>query len=262
MEVKETLRTLLDHGSEFINTNSEIPFHSFLLNLLESKGWAVESIRLLIRRGADPGHYVLPWGGCLPLAIYGSDMESPEGLRDALILLIINGADVYARNGDGRSATDIANDARTEWRYDRWWHINSDLRLKDIWSEALTACGYDPEEVFDKSLQAVELSDSDDDMDGDEEDYDSEDEDEDEDESDISEAEDQDNIITHQDDENITRSQGPELSLDRPRKPFICKTCRHRKESTDDEPPKQTGPAVQSQFDWSTLEDDTNVWKT
>ena len=272
MEVKETLRTLLDHGSEFINTNSEIPFHSFLLRLLRSKKWTLESIRLLIRRGVDPGQYVPPWGGCLPLAIYGSRMEGLEELRDALILLIMNGADVYARNSYGRSATDIANDAFTKCWYDDWWDVNDDLKLKDIWTEALTACGYDPEEVFYRNIQAVELSDSDGDMDGDEDDYDSEDEDEDsnsdantdedEDEYDISEAEDEDNVITHRDYESITQGQAPELFLDNPRNPFICETWSHWEESTDDEPPKQTESAVHGHFDWSTLEDDTNVWRT
>ena len=228
MEVKETLQTLLDHGSEFINTDCEIPFHSFLPHILHRKRWTLESIRLLIRRGADPGQYVPRWGGCLPLAIYGSELESPKVLRDALILLIMNGADVYARNSDGRLATEIANDLEEEWSHDGNSHLNSDLRLKDIWTEALAACGYDAEEVINRSLQAVEVSDSDDDMDGDEDDYDIEDEDEDEDQYQISEAEDEDNVITHQ----------------------------------NDEPREQAGSAVQGHFDWSLLEDDTNVWKT
>lgn len=273
MEVKETLQILLDHGSEFINTDCEITFRSFLPRLLDAKFWTVESIRLLISRGADPGLYVQPWGGCLPLAIYGSSMESPEGLRDALILLIMNGADVYARDSDGCSATNIANDATTKWYYNNWWHLNGDLRLKDIWSEALAACGYDPEEVIYRSLQAVELSGSDDDMDGDEDEYNiSEDEDEDndndanvdenEDEYDISESEDEDNASTYRDDESITQGQGPELSLDKPKNSFIHDTCSHRKESTDDESPEQTESSVHSHLDWALFEEDTNVWRT
>lgn len=228
MKVQETLQILLDHGSEFINTDYKRPFHEFLLNLLNSRKWTVESIRLLIRRGADPGLSVQPWDGCLPLAIYGSDMESPEGVRDALILLITNGADVYAGNGFGPSATEVANDPGTMWWHDSWFHLNSDLRLKDIWTEALAACGYDAEEVNYRNLQELELSDSDDDMDGDNDDYDSEDEDEDEDQYDISEAEDEDNVITDQ----------------------------------NDEPREQTEPAAQSHFDWSLLEDYMNVWRT
>ena len=224
MEVKETVRTLLDHGSEFINTDCEMPFRSFLAYLLRSKRWTLESVRLLIRKGAEPGAYVQPWGGCLPLAIYGSRMETVEGLRDALILLIENGADVYARDSDGRSPTDIANDANTYWRYDDEWHVNSELRLSDIWTEALAACGYDPKKVFCRSLQAVEVSDSDDDMDEDEDDYDSEDEDE----YDIGEAEDEENVITRQ----------------------------------NDEPREQTESAIQGHFDWSLWVDDTNIWTT
>ena len=262
MEVKETLQTLLDYGSEFINADCEMPFHSLLAELLSSGRWTLESIRLLISRGEYPGQYMPPWGAYLPLAIYGSRMESLEGLRDALILLIINGADVYARDFDGRSATDIANDPETKWWYDDECYLNGDMGLKDVWSEALAACGYDPEEVNYRNLLAVEISDSDDDMGGDEGDYDSEGEDEDEDDYDISQAEDEDNVITHQDDENITRSQTPELSLDSPRNSFIWETWSPSEESTDDESREQTGPAIQSHFDWSILEDDTNVWRT
>ena len=101
MEAKETLQILLNHGSQFINTQSELPFGSFLPYLLYNQMWTVESIRLLIRRGAEPGLYVEPWGACLPLAIHGSYEENSKGLRDALILLITNGADVYAKDSFG-----------------------------------------------------------------------------------------------------------------------------------------------------------------
>ena len=272
MEVKETLQILLDHGIEFINTDCEIPFSSFLTYLLRFDQWTVESIRLLIRRGAEPGLYVQPWGGCLPLAIYGSYMECLEGLRDALILLIKNGADVYAKDRFGRSATDIAYNASTEWLHCGHGHPNSDLRLRDIWTEALAACGYDAEEVICRSLQVAEVTDSDGDMDEDEDEYDiSEDEDEDnnsdadvdedEDEYDNSEDDDEDNDSTHQDDGNITQSQGPELSPDSPKNYFICETCRLRRASTDDESQEQIGSEARGHYDWSLLEDDTNVWR-
>ena len=274
MEVKETLQILLDHGREFINTDCEIPFGSFLPHLLDSRRWTVESIRLLIRRGADPGQYVQPWGGCLPLAIYGSQMESPEGLRDALNLLITNGADVYAKDRFGRSVTDIACDARTEWAHGIMYRprLNGDLRLRDIWREALAACGYDVDEVIYRTLQVAELSDSDGDVDEDEDDYDmSEDEDEDndsdadvdegEDDYDVSEDEDGDNDSTHQDDENITQIQIAELPLDSPNNSVLRETCSFTKESTDDESREQTGSDARGHFDWSLLEDDTNVWR-
>ena len=262
MEVKETVRTLLDHGSDFINTDCEMPLSSFLPYLLRSKRWTLESVRLLIRRGADPGIYVPPWGCCLPLAIYGSSMESLEGLRDTLILLIMNGADVHARDSNRRSVTEIANYVDTRLYYDDGPHVNSDLRLKDIWTEALAACGYDAEEVNYRSLHAVEVSESDGDRSDDEDDYDSEDEDEDEDDYGISEAEDEDNVITHRDDVSIIQIQGPESSLDSPKDCFNCETWNPREESTDDDPREQAGPADQCHFDWSLLEDDTNVWTT
>ena len=247
MEVKETLQIILDHGSEFINTDCTIPFGSFLPTLLHSRRWTLESIRLLIRRGGDPGQYVPPWGGCLPLAIYGSCMESPEGLRDALILLITNGADVYAKDRFGLSVTDIATDAKTKWWYDDKLHLNGDLRLRGIWGEALAASGYDADEVIYRTLQMAELSDADSKMDEDEDDYDT--------------SEDEDNDSTDQDDENITQTEGSELPLNSPNNSFICETCRLRKESTDDQSPQQTGSDARGHFDWSLLGDDTNVWR-
>ena len=273
MEVKETLQILLDHGNDFINMDCNIPFGSFLPTMLDSKKWTVESIRLLIRRGAEPGRYVQPWGGCLPLAIYGSSEETPEGLRDALILLITNGADVYAKHRSGRSVTDIAYNARTTFSHNGYGsHLNDDLRLKDIWTDALAVCGYDVEEVICKSLQAAEVYEIYNNMNEDEDAYDtSEDEDEDndsdanldedEDDYDIREDEDEDNDSTHEDNEYVTQIEGPELPQDTLNNAFICTTCRLNKGSINDQPTQQTWPDAGGYFDWSLLEDDTNVWR-
>ena len=266
MEVKETLQILLDHGGEFINTDCETPFDSFLPHLLDCQKWTVESIRLLIRRGANPGLDVQPWGSCLPLAIYGSSEESREGIRDALILLINNGADVYAKNKFGHSATDIAYKARTKSVYNGEWYKFDSWTMRDMWREVLAACGYDAEEVVRRSLEAgvdayvvvsdgadgvdvgvqvAELSDSDGNMD--------------EDAYDISEDEDGDNdsyadVDEDEDDYDISEDEHEHNSV-------LCEICSFRDESRDDGLPKQTGSVVRGQFDWSLLEDDTNVWK-
>ena len=244
IEIKETLQTLFDHGSEFINAGNEIPYSSFLTVLLCSYTWTVDSIRLLIRRGAEPGLYVQRWGGCLTLAIYGSEMESLEGLRDALILLITNGADIYAKDELGRSVTDIAYDAKTRWNHDGYRELNCHMQLRDIWTGALAACGYDAEEVVRRSRQVAEVSDCHEDMDEDEDDYA------------ISEDENQDNDIAHHD------GQGPELLLDSPNTSVIQESCSFRKKSPDDESRRHTVTAVHDHFDWSLLEEDTNVWRT
>ena len=247
IEIKETLQTLFDHGSEFINAGNNIPFSSFLIDLLCSYTWTVESIRLLIRRGAEPGLYVQRWGGCLTLAITGSERETLEGLREALILLITNGADIYARDKSGRSATDIAYDAKTRWCHDGYRSdLNDHLQLRDIWTGALAACGYDVEEVIKRSLQVAEVSDCHHDVDEEEDEcYNSEDEDGDE-----------DNDSAHQD------GEGPELLLDRPNSSVIQESCSFRKESPDEESRKHTPSAVHGHFDWLLLKEDTNVWRT
>ena len=207
-------------------------------------------------------------------------MESPEGLRDALILLITNGADVYAKNRFGHSVTDIAYNARKKSSYDgESYQKQSDRRrLWDIWREALAACGYDAEEVVRRSLQVAEVSGSDSDMDEDVDDCDivegaDEDEDGDEDndsDADVKQGEDdygisgdenENNDNTRQNDEYITRMQRPELTLNSPNTSVARKTCSFRKESLDDESRRHTASAVYGHFDWSFLEDDTNVWR-
>lgn len=131
----------------------------------------------------------------------------------------------------------------------------------------MAACGYDAEEVIYRSLHLAWLYDSDGDVDEDEDDYDisdneGEDNDSDadvednEDDYDISEDEDEYNDSTHQD------GQGPELLLDSPNTSVIHESCSFRKESTDDQSRKQTESAAHGRFDWSILEEDTNVWRT
>ena len=89
-------------------------------------------------------------------------------LTEALTLLVKGGADVYARDHLGRTVSEIACCRKSKW-YDGSWidfktcrrTVNRDLRLKEIWMDALSVCGYDPEEVISASVRVEELSDSD-----------------------------------------------------------------------------------------------------
>ena len=158
-------------------------------------------ISLLLDRGADPRYRVQDFSSCLHYAILGSCEESPEGLRDSLILLIKKGADVYSRDTRGRSVSDIACEPKTEWciepfsRQDGRDQLfssrnNSDLRLQAIWAEALTACGYNAEEVMSSSIRVKESSESDDNV-----------------------SENKDNVASQEEDDVITQGQDDELSL-------------------------------------------------
>ncbi len=90
------------------------------------------------------------------------------GIREALILLVKWGADVYARDDSGRTVSQIACCRKTRWfdrscldRRHEGRFFNRDLRLKEIWMDVLSECGYDPEEVISASVRVEERSDSD-----------------------------------------------------------------------------------------------------
>ena len=95
-------------------------------------------------------------------------MGSQHELTETLIFLVEAGADVYARDDLGRTVSQLACCRRTKWYnspcVDNQYPTrrgNHDLRLKEIWIEVLSACGYDPEEVISASVRAEELSDGD-----------------------------------------------------------------------------------------------------
>lgn len=159
---------MLDHGSHFIGSDNGISPNLSLSYLLLGRHWALDTITLLLRRQGKGGLPTQNLDGCLHEAILGSCHAEPHDLTEALILLIKNGADVYAKDV-GRTVSDIACckwilwrersvsiNGRSEGRY------NSDLPLRKIWTDALKACGYDPEEVISATLRVKELADDED----------------------------------------------------------------------------------------------------
>ena len=198
-------------------------------------------ISLLLDRGADPRYRVQNYGSCLHYAILGSSMESPEGLRDSLILLVKNGADVYSRDTCGCSVSDIACEPKTEWRISPTRRQdNRNLQLQEIWAEALTACGYDAEEVMSSSIRVEESSESDDNV-----------------------SENEDDVASQEEDDVITHGQDDELSLNDRGSPGSSETFHYPKhQSQYSNLGRQTDPALYNNYDWSVLEDDANVWKS
>lgn len=161
---------VLDHGFHFVELDGGLTPDIWLHHHLCLSTWALESIVLLLHRQGKGGLPIQQLHGCLHLAILGSHHAEIDELTDALILLIREGADIYARDRSGYSVSDIACCKKTRWRYganygpDHFFEspYNLDLRLRSIWMEALTACGYDAEEVISSSTRIEELSDNDD----------------------------------------------------------------------------------------------------
>ena len=84
-------------------------------------------------------------------------------MKAAVILLIREGADVYARDHRRHSVSDIACSKKTKTRHaPEQRRYNHDLLLREIWTEALSACGCNAEEVISTGTRMEELSDNDD----------------------------------------------------------------------------------------------------
>ena len=162
-EVKETIRLILDHGFHFIELDGDLTPDTWLQEILRWKNWHLESIALLLRRQGKGGLPIQHLNGCLHLAILGSPYADLDEMKAALILLIRGGADVYARDHCEHSVSDIACSKETNFRHaPKQNRSNHDLTLREVWTEALSACGYDAEEVISTCTRIEELPDNDD----------------------------------------------------------------------------------------------------
>ena len=235
---------LLDYGLHFIEIDggkTDELWHTakfWLYILLKSRKWQLESVALLLSRQGKGGLPVPNLHGCLDSAIHGSHFEDADGLTEALILLIREGADIYAKDDSGRSVSDIACCTETEWRYrlkiERTWTArrNDDLQLKEIWTEALSACGYNAEEVIWTSMRVEELSDSD-----------------------------SDSVSDQYDESDPAGSDGFEKDTVNPTC-LICEKCGPECHCKDDDTFRQTDPTLHNQYEKSLLEGDAQVWRS
>lgn len=164
-ELKETISLVLDHGFHFVELDGDLTPDTWLQKILSNCHWHLGSITLLLRRQGKGGLPIQRLNGCLDSAILGSDLADLDDMKAALILLIRGGADVYARHDDGYSVSDIVCMKETEFGYSGNPYrsvCNHDLLLRKIWMEALSACGYDAEEVISTARRIEELPDTDD----------------------------------------------------------------------------------------------------
>ena len=162
------MQLLLDHGSAFIGTSDVVRPEGLLNEHLHGKKWTVESVALLLRRSGTQELTVQNLTNCLHLAICGSFYASESGLKRVLILLIEAGANIYERDRWGATISDIVCCRSVKWRdgyalrdgtYRYRYGKNHDLRLLEIWLQALSACGLDGEEIVADSSPSKNLSD-------------------------------------------------------------------------------------------------------
>ena len=148
------MEMLLRDGKEFLLMESQLPLSLLLYRHMECPWWDEKSVRWFIQSGQNPANRT-PKSSTLHLAIGSSYNVTLGEVKRVLILLISNGADIFAKDDCGRSVSDLACDRRTLYReepkFDKRYY-NDDLQLKDAWMDALTECGFNAEEVISKSL--------------------------------------------------------------------------------------------------------------
>ena len=167
-KAKGAWKILFDHGLNLVELNTEQPADKWLSVLLSCSNWLPETIALFLCRQGKGGLPIQNLDGCLHEVFHGTVIGRQHELTEALILLVEAGADVYARDNTRRTVSEIACCKKTKWYNGSWLDIryctktvNRDLRLKEIWMEVLSVCGYDPEEVISASVRLEELPDSD-----------------------------------------------------------------------------------------------------
>ncbi|KAI9722050.1 MAG: hypothetical protein M1812_002010 [Candelaria pacifica] len=148
---EDNLALLFKYGREFMEADDAVRPAKFLLEHLQGQYWTVRTIAFFLRMHKDLKWLSQDLDGCLHQVLCGSCREEREGLTNALILLIDAGADVYAKDVHGCSASERACTAG--------YYIYEDyyLQQRDIWVEALNACGYNAEEVISSSITIGEL---------------------------------------------------------------------------------------------------------
>ena len=143
-----------------------MPAKRWLFAILRRSNWHPETISLFLCRQGKGGLPIQNLHGCLHEAIHGTAIECQQEIIETLILLVEAGADLYGRDEFGRTVSEIACRKTTLWYegspdfYSGKSRVNHDLRLKQIWMDVLSVCGYDPEEVVSASVRVEELSDS------------------------------------------------------------------------------------------------------
>lgn len=154
---QSSLAMLLNHGFEFLA--SEIDLREIVACCIKERWWTLDGVDFLLRlSGSKLPVQNLSW--TLENAIHGSRRADESEIMQVLILLMKNGADV---TGQGHLVSKIVCNPRTKYKVRHKFGIfNRDLRLRQIWAEALAACGYDAEEFILQSTRFVDFSETDD----------------------------------------------------------------------------------------------------
>jgi len=155
---------MLDYGKPFFSANTILGSDGAPLLVLakfhaadtDQAYQTPDKLALLLSRGADVYAHDDNGDTCLHIVMQYDRHREISGrvfqntvnatydgeLKDILLLLMTAGADVYARNNNGKTPSEIA----------RFWNQERE------WREALEECGYDPDEVENAEEKSVSRS--------------------------------------------------------------------------------------------------------
>ena len=159
---QDSLKPLFYHCREFIENTNLIARDRLLFRMLQKDGWNLDNVSFILRSHENYNIPAQNLDGCLHIA-YRSTLSVDYIRVDLLILLIKAGADVYAENRHGFTVSEYAcmsrkqfNDAPNDCLMDySRIHFSG---LRNGWIKALTACGYDADEVISRSVRVDKIS--------------------------------------------------------------------------------------------------------
>ena len=132
---------MFDHGAPFVDTTTLIDGDTPLLVLCYSGNWSREAFEILFQRGSSVMELDSQGRTCLHLCL-GCDFDLAEEpmygavhrLKNGLIFLIGNGAEIDVKDYDRESVSDIAYYNTSE---------NLGSLVGDVWDCALASCGHE-----------------------------------------------------------------------------------------------------------------------
>ena len=129
--------------------------------------WSCESIEVLLKHGSRVDHRDVRGRTCLHLVFFGSLLYGFDlsDMLECFCKLIRASADVYAICNEGLTPSHVACNRNFVYETGTWaefgtWrdlyspklYQNSELQLREIWTQALGRCGYNAEEVMRQSV--------------------------------------------------------------------------------------------------------------
>ena len=141
-------KQMLDIGHAFIDLEDrDDQGRTILLQYLSSEclefpGRSI--VRLLFAKGADLQARDSQGNSCLHLCIgsFWDSCSAPSNRLMTLLTLIQGGADVFARNSNGESVSDVASNCKLLIENCSYW--------EDLWAAALVKCGFNPANFFEE----------------------------------------------------------------------------------------------------------------